>query len=138
MEQGCVTCQSVPSNHSLTAVAGSSTKWLNTVSLKYCLGRNLQCSFTYSSFHTPLRGEGGGGRGGGEKEGRRGGEKEGRRGGRGGGEKEGRRGVGVACSEETLVYNVTNVTSKVCVEWQYKGLQSYVRSAGQCATHTHT
>ena len=117
MEQGCVTCQSVPSNHSLTAVAGSSTKCLNTVSLKYCLGRNLRCSFTYSSLHTPLRGERGGE---GEEERRRGGGEERRRGGggegeeerrRGGGEKEGRRGVGVACSEETLVYNVRNVTS---------------------------
>ena len=45
-----------------------------------------------------MRGKGGGE---GEEE-RRGGEKEGRRGG-----EEGRRGVGVACSEETLVYNVT-------------------------------
>ena len=96
MEQGCVTCQSVPSNHSLTAVAGSSTKWLNTVSLKYCLGRNLQCSFTYSSLHTPLRGEGGGEgeeerrRGGGEER-RREGEEERRRGGGGEGKEERRR-----------------------------------------------
>ena len=88
VEQGCVTCQSVPSNHSLTAVAGSSTKCLNTVSLKYCLGSNLQCSFTYSSFHIPLRGEGGGE---GEEERRRGGGEERRRGGGGEGEEERRR-----------------------------------------------